>query len=58
MHRALGVILMRLRIAEVGENTVAHVTSHETLVSLDACLPGVLTGTDHLAQVLGIKPQG
>ena len=35
LHGALGVVLVRLRIAEIGEHAVAHVFGDETAVALD-----------------------
>ena len=34
-HRALGVVLVRLRIAEIGQHAVAHVLGDEAAVALN-----------------------
>jgi hypothetical protein len=53
--RALGIVLMRSRIAEIDEHAVAHVLGDKTIeVSHDISDSAVISG-DHLAQILGIE---
>jgi hypothetical protein len=55
-HRALGVVLMRPRVAEIGEDAVAHEFGDEAVVARDDPGAGVLIGTELVAQFLGIEP--
>ena len=54
--RALGLVLVRLRPAEVGEHAVAHVLGDVAPRSADHPGAAFLVGADHLAHVLGIEP--
>ena len=56
--RALGVVLVRLRIAEIGEHAVAHVFGDEAAVARDQRRAAFVIGGDDLAHVLGIEPRG
>ena len=56
-HRALGVVLMRLRIAEIGEHAVAHVLGDEPAErAATISATAAVIGADDLAQILGIEP--
>jgi hypothetical protein len=57
-NRALGVMLVRLRIAEIGEHAVAHVLGDETSIALDQARAAFVIGHDDAAHVLGIEPRG
>ena len=53
-HRPLGVVLMRLRIAEIDEHPVAHVLRHEPAEALHGLGDALLIGRNDLAQVLRV----
>jgi hypothetical protein len=55
-HRPLGVILMRPRIAEIGQHPVAHEFGDKAVVARDDTGNGVMIGADLLAQFLGVEP--
>jgi hypothetical protein len=55
-HRPLGVVVMRPRIAEIGQYPVAHVFGDKAVIARDDGGDGVLIGSDLLAQFLGVKP--
>ena len=55
--RPLGLVLVRLRPAEIGEHAVAHVLGDVTRPALDHLGAAFLIGADHLAHVLGIEPR-
>ena len=55
-HRPLGLVLVRLRPAEVGEHPVAHVLGDVALAARDRARHSVLVGADDVAHVLGIEP--
>ena len=57
-HRALGVVFVRLGIAEIGEHAVAHVAGDEAAVRRDQGRAALLIGRDDLVHVLGIEPGG
>ena len=48
-HRPLGVILMRLRIAEIGEHSVAHIPGDEAIEPGDDFCDGAVISSDDLA---------
>src|ERR1700738_3421097 len=54
--RALSVVLVRLRIAEVDEDAVAHVLRDKPADAADRLGDMAMIGTDHLAKILGIEP--
>ena len=54
-HRPLGVALVGLRIAEVGEHAVAHVLGEMALEALDHRGAAALIGGDHRPHVLGVE---
>ena len=55
-HRPLGVVLMRPRIAEIGQHPVAHEFGDKAVIARDDAGNGVLIGADLLAQFLGVEP--
>ena len=55
-HGALGIILVGLGIAEIGEHSVAHVLGNESTVALDQHRAAALIVTNDSPQVLGIEP--
>ena len=54
--RALGIVLVRLRIAEIGQHAVAQKLGDVALEALDHPGAAVLVGAHDLAQVLGVEP--
>ena len=56
-HRALGVVLMRLRIAEIDEHAVAHISRHKPGIAADHVGNAFVIHADHIAQILGIEPR-
>ncbi len=54
-HGAPGVVLVRPRVAEQGEDAVAHVAVHEALMACDDAAGAVLEGAQHGAQFLGVE---
>ena len=57
-HRALGVVLVRGRIAEERQDAIAHVARHVTLVEPDRLRADTLVGSDHVPQVFRIEAVG
>ncbi len=55
-HDAFDFVLVRARIAEIGQQPVAHELGNETAMARDHDGAGFLVGADHLAHVLGIEP--
>src|SRR5215472_716382 len=55
-HRALSIVLMRLGVAEIGENPVAHISGDETTVFNDDIRGMSMIGTDDSPEVLGVEP--
>ncbi len=53
--RALGVVLMRLRIAEINEHAVAHILGDKAAKAADGVGDAAMVGADDLAQILGIE---
>ena len=53
--RALGVVLVRLGIAEINEHAVAHVFGDKTAKAADGVGDAAVVGADDLAQILGIE---
>jgi hypothetical protein len=53
--RPLGVVLMRLRVAEIDQYAVAHVPGHEAIEPGDDLGNGTVIRSDDLAQILGIE---
>ena len=56
--RPLGVVLMRLRIAEINEHAVAHVFGHEPAEAAHRLGDAFLIGRNDLAQVLRVHARG
>jgi len=57
-YRPLGVVLMRLRVAEINQNAVAHIPGDEATGSGDDFGSGAVIRGDDLAHILGIQPRG
>jgi hypothetical protein len=53
---ALGVVLVRLRIAEINQDAVAHVAGDKPAKSFDDLCDAAMVGADDPAQILGIEP--
>jgi hypothetical protein len=53
--RALGVILMRLGVAEIDQHAIAHILGDKAAKAADGVGDTAMVGADDLAQVLGIK---
>ena len=56
-HRPLGIVLMRLRIAEIDQHPVAHVFGDKAVEAADRLGDGAVVGADQLAQILRVKPR-
>src|SRR2546423_8269599 len=54
-NRPLGVILMRLRVAEVGQYSVAHILGDKAIEAADRRRNVLVVLADHLAQVFWIE---
>ena len=54
-HRPLGIVLMRLRIAEIDQHTVAHVLGNKTGEAGDRIGDAAVILPDQLAQILRVK---
>ena len=54
-HRPLGIVLMRLRIAEIDQHPVAHVLGDKAVEAADRIGHGAVVGPDQLAQILRVK---
>ena len=55
--RPLGIVLMRLRVAEIDQHAVAHVLGDKAVEPGDDLGDGAVIGADDLAQILGIEPR-
>ena len=55
--RALGIILMRPRIAEIDEHAVAHIFGDKAIEPADHLGDCAVICSDDLAQILGIEPR-
>src|SRR5271169_2961611 len=53
--RALGIVLMRLGIAEINQDAVAHTLGDKTAKAADGVGDAAMVGADDLAQILGIE---
>jgi hypothetical protein len=53
-HRPLGIVLMRLRIAEIDQHTVAHVFGDKAVETTDRIDDGTVVVADQLAQILRV----
>ena len=56
-HRPLGVVLVRLRVAEIDQHPVAHVLGDKAVEAGDRLGDRAVVGADDLAQVLGVEPR-
>ena len=54
-HRPLGIVLMRLRIAEIDQHPVAHVFGDKAVEAADRLGDGAVIGADQLAQILRVN---
>ncbi len=54
-HRPLGLVLVRLRPAEIGQDAVAHVLGDMPAPAVDRLAAAALIGADHLPHVLRVK---
>src|SRR4029077_17519893 len=54
---ACSVVLMRLRITEIGEHAVAHISRHDSLIAVDYLGDAVVKERHQLAHVFGINPR-
>jgi hypothetical protein len=54
---ALGIVLVRLRVAEIGKHAIAHVSSDETPMLDDHLGAMPMIGTDDVPKILRIKPR-
>src|SRR6516162_5670854 len=57
-HRALRIILMRSRVAEIGEHAIAHIPGDEPIELVDDIGDDAKVFVDNLAQILGVEPHG
>ena len=55
--RPLGIVLMRLRVAEIDQNAIAHVLGDKAIEAPDGIRDGAVICADDLAQILGIEPR-
>ena len=55
-HRALGIVLVCVRIAEIGKYAVAQVSGDETAVFDDDLRATSMISVDDLPQILRIEP--
>src|SRR6266700_2581401 len=54
-NRPLGIVLMRLRVAEVGQYSVAHILGDKAIEAADHHRNVIVVLADHLAQVFWIE---
>jgi hypothetical protein len=54
-YRALGIILVRMRIAEINEHPVAHIFGDEAVEPGDRLRDALVIGADHEAQVFRVE---
>jgi hypothetical protein len=55
LNGTLGVVLVRLRITEIGENAIAHVLGDEAAVALDQFGAAAVIGGNDAPQVLWVE---
>jgi hypothetical protein len=55
-NRPLGIVLMCLRVAEVGQYPIAHILGDEAIEAAHPLLNVFVVAADHLAQVFQIEP--
>jgi hypothetical protein len=56
-HRALGLVLVRLRPAEIGQDAIAHIFRDMAAPVADRLSAATVIGADHGAHILGIEPR-
>ena len=56
-NRALGVLLLRVRVAEINQDAVAHELGDVAVEAPDSFAHRLVIGADHIAHVLGIEPR-
>ena len=56
-HRALGIVLVGPRIAEIGQHPVAHVLGDKPAAAPDHLGNAAVIGADHRAQILRVEPR-
>jgi hypothetical protein len=56
-HRALGVLLLRIWVAEINQNAIAHELGDIAVEAPDSFAHRLVIGADHIAHVLGIEPR-
>jgi hypothetical protein len=56
-HRPLGIVLMRLRIAEIDQHPVAHIFGDKAVEAADRLGDGAVVVADQLPQILRVKPR-
>src|ERR1700692_4289321 len=55
MDCALRIMLMRSRVTEIGEHTIAKVSGDETAALVNLLCTAVVIRADHLPQILWVK---
>jgi hypothetical protein len=55
LHRALGVVFVRLRIAKIDEHAIAHVPGDEPAKPADRLCDALVIRSDHRAEIFGIE---
>ncbi len=58
VHGPLGIVLVRARVAEVGDHTVAEILGGVSVEALDGAHAHVLVGAQDVAPVLGVERAG
>ena len=56
-HRPLGIVLMRLRIAEIDQHSIAHVLGDKAVEAADRIGDCAVVFPDQPAQILGVIPR-
>ena len=56
-NRLLGIVLMRSRVAKIGEHAVAHVPGDKAVGLLDHFGDSTVIGGHDLSEILGIEPR-
>jgi hypothetical protein len=54
-HRPLGVVFVRLRIAEIDEHAIAHVPGDEPAKPVECLCDAFVIRSDHRAEIFGIE---
>ena len=58
LNRALGIMLVSIRIAKICKHSVAHILGDEAAVALDHLRATAMICADDGAHVLGVEPRG